>query len=82
MYDKPNLFNYQLTKWDGDFGRLKTDNAIIEFYTHETEGSFETGIMADVKFSDEPILELMQICKRNNWILFDIDSEKYIPLAN
>lgn len=69
------------TKWDGDFGRLKTDNAIIEFYMHETEGSFETGIMSDVKFSDEPTLELTQICKRNNLLLFDIDFEKYIPIT-
>ena len=68
------------TKWNEDFGALKTNNAFIEFYTHETEGCFETGIMADVKFSDEPTLELMQICKRNNWLLFDIDFEKYIQL--
>lgn len=59
---------------------LKTDNAVIEFYTHESEGSFETGILADVKFSDEPTLELLQIYKQNNWLLFDIDFEKYIPL--
>lgn len=68
------------TKWDGDFGRLKTNNAIVEFYTHEEEGSFEIGIMADVKFSDEPTIELIQLCKKNNWRLFDIDFDKYIPL--
>jgi len=68
------------TKWDEDFDVLKTDNAVIEFYTHETEVSFEIGMMADVKFSDEPTLELKQICKRNNWLLFEIDFEKYIQL--
>ena len=68
--------------WDNaEIGLLKTDNAVIEFYIGEPEPvNFETGIMADVQFSDKPFLELTKICNANNWLLFDIDFEKYIPL--
>ena len=70
------------TNWNNnEIGLLKTDNAVIEFYIGEPgPGNFETGIMADVQFSDEPFLELTKICNANNWLLFDIDFEKYIPL--
>jgi len=56
-----------------------TNNGILDFYFSDEE-VIENYVIVDVKFTDEPFVEISNLCKKYGWLLFDLDTEKYIKI--
>jgi len=70
------IFPKQIKDDDGIL-TIKTDNSIMEFY-YGTEELIDKFVMVDVKFSEEPSLDLKKLCAKTGWLLFDLDFEEYV----
>jgi hypothetical protein len=58
---------------------IKTENSILKFY-YGSEEVIEKFVMVDVLMSDNPFVEIKCICLENNWLLYDLEYEKYIEI--
>jgi len=76
---KNNINNwYPTTIWkDGGVAIAKTTDAVLEFYFGDDE-VIERFVMVDVLYTEDPFKEIREICKKYHWLLFDLDSEKYV----
>ena len=54
---------------------------MLEFYL-ENEAVIEKFVVVEVKLTDEPLRELSKLCKKYNWLLFDLDREEYVKISN
>jgi len=79
--NKINSF-FPKTIWkDNGIAISKTSNAILEFYFGEEE-VIEEFVMVEVLFTENPVKEVRAICEKYQWLLYDLDSEKYINPEN
>lgn len=79
--DKINS-TYTKVKWEANGNcTVVSDNGILEFYLSEDE-VIEKFVMADVKFTDEPLAEVRKLCKKYDWLLFDLGKEQYIKVSD
>ncbi len=75
--NKLNSF-FPKTIWkDEGIAISKTSNAILEFYFGDDE-VIEKFVMVDVLYTESPVKEVKELCKKYHWLLYDLDSEKYI----
>ncbi len=58
---------------------IKTDKSILEFY-YGTEEVIEKFVMVDVLLTDNPFLDVTDLCRSNHWLLYDLESERYLNL--
>jgi len=79
--NKINSF-FPKTIWEDDgFAKSKTADAFLEFYFGEEE-VIEKFVMVEVLFTENPVKEVRGICDKYHWLLYDLDSEKYINPEN
>lgn len=57
-----------------------SDNGVLDFYLDDDEVIVKF-VMVDVKFTDEPLAEVSKLCKKYNWLLFDLNKEEYINIS-
>ena len=55
----------------------KFEDSVYMFY-YGYEEVIDKFVMVDVLFSDEPIKELLALCNKFKWHLFDMETENYI----
>jgi len=79
--NKINSFFPKIIWEDGGFAKSKTADAFLEFYFGDDE-VIEKFVMVDVLYTENPVKELGDLCKKYQWLLFDLDSQKYINPAN
>ena len=73
---------YPKTIWKNEgIAISKTTNAVLEFYFGDDE-VIERFVMVDVLYTEDPFKEAREICKKYHWLLFDLDSEKYVNPEN
>ncbi len=73
---------YRKVKWEANGNcTVISDNGILDFYLSEDE-VIEKFVMVDVKFTDEPLAEVIKLCKKYNWLLFDLGKELYISVSD
>jgi len=58
---------------------VKTSDAILKFY-FGSDDIIEKFVIAEVLFCDEPIEEISPMCRKNNWLLFDLEEQEYKDL--
>ncbi len=74
--------SYPKTIWkDEGIAITKTTDAVLEFYFGDDE-VIERFVMVDVLYTEDPFKEIREICKKYHWLLFDLDSEKYVNPEN
>lgn len=56
-----------------------TDNGVLIFY-YDNEEVIEKFLMVDVFLTDEPFAEVKKLSKSYNWLLYDLETENYLPL--
>lgn len=79
--NKINSF-FPKTIWKDDgIAITKTNDAFLEFYFGDDE-VIEKFVMVDVLCTENPVKELKAICEKYQWLLYDLDSEKYINTDN
>lgn len=68
-----------IIKEEEGFLVVKSNDSILQFH-YGTEYVIEKFVIVDVLLTDEPTKEIGKFCVRNNWHLFDLDSDAYIDL--
>ena len=74
---------YQRVDWNDENGvcTVVSINGILEFYFGDAE-VIERFVMVDVLYTENPVKEVSELCKKYHWLLYDLDSEKYINPEN
>jgi hypothetical protein len=53
------------------------EDSVYIFYYGDEE-VIDKFVMVDVVYADEPIKEMLALCSKFNWHLFDLETERYI----
>lgn len=84
IQDFKNKINtyFPKTIWKEDgIAITKTSNAVLEFY-FGNDNVIEKFVIVDVLYTEDPFKEIRGLCKKYNWLLFDLDSEQYVNPEN
>lgn len=74
---------YKRVNWNKQDGicTVVSDNGILDFYFGDDE-VIEKFVVVDVSLTDTPFTEVINLCKKYNWLLFNLDKEAYVDISN
>lgn len=72
--------NYGDIIWDKDWGKIERRGFSIEFSLGDSDEPFSNTVFH--LYGENAIYEIVELCKKNNWQLFDTGLEQMVDLDN
>lgn len=72
--------NYRDIIWDKDWGKIERKDFSIEFSLGDSDEPFSNTVFH--LYGENAIYEVVELCKKNNWQLFDTGLEQMVNLDN
>jgi len=72
--------NYRDIIWDKDWGKIERKDFSIEFSLGDSDEPFSNTVFH--LYGENAIYEIVELCKKNNWQLFDTGLEQMVDLDN
>ena len=72
--------NYRDITWDKDWGKIERKEFSIEFSLGDSDEPFSNTIFH--LYGENAIYEIVELCKKNNWQLFDTGLGQMVDLDN
>ena len=70
--------NYRDIIWDKDWGKIERKDFSIEFSLGDSDEPFSNTLFH--LYGENAIYEVIELCKKNNWQLFDTGLEQMLDL--
>jgi hypothetical protein len=72
--------NYRDIIWDKDWGKIERKDFSFEFSLGDSDEPFSNTTFH--LYGENAIYEIVELCKKNNWQLFDTGLEQMVDLDN
>ncbi len=72
--------NYPDITWDKDWGKIERKDFSIKFSLGDSDEPFSNTVFN--LYGENAIYEIIELCKKNNWQLFDTGLDQMVDLDN